>query len=128
LSGFDATFFLAAWSTHKTTSMRLLLIALLLGFAFTSCKKTNKYVLNGTYNYTGTSQRDGYPAICTGNYSVRGDKADFNDMCNWPQTFDPSFLFEGEYYIRIDGDSVLLTQGNGGDIGFYMNQYNLVKQ
>ena len=78
-------------------------------------------------HYSGTSQRENYPAICTGNYSVRGNKAEFSDMCNWIQNVHPTLILDGEYEIIINGDSVVLNQAYG-DIGFYMNEYKLVKQ
>ena len=108
----------------KTLFVFLLSISLIIG-----CKKSQEFtgegenlVLNGRYmgtfyrtgsdtvnvsllftenNFSGTSDRPKYPAICNGTFSTIKNGNDhiinFENACSWTADFDWSLILDGEY-------------------------------
>ena len=81
---------------------------------------------NGSqYNGQGTVQY--YPAICTGHFSLSGNKATFHDACFWTANFDATFILDGEYEITMRGDSLYIVKPYDGII-FQEDWYSLKKE
>ena len=77
--------------------------------------------------FTGSSDRDKYPAICNGTFYLDvGDKINFENKCVWTADFDWSFILDGEYEIVRNGDSLQIIKGYDG-IVFWRDVYKLKK-
>ena len=129
----------------------------ILGFAIlvwwiSSCNKNNEhpYPLSGSYagtfhrtgdtsapshiqitfdedSFSGTSDRNFYPAICNGTYRVFGDSIAIQNLCAFPAFFDWTLIFSGNYAYSMKGDSIYFTR-NFGDFAYTPDVYALKKQ
>lgn len=133
---------------------RLLILLVVASAVFISCKKNKNDNQRITGTYKGTFQRYGpavdgavanvtlnfndnkfsgesnmqyYPAICTGKFSVNGSKINFESECMWPADFDWSLILNGEYEVTINGNNLEIIRSYNG-IVFYQDHYKLVKQ
>ena len=102
---------------NKDRMRNLFGFAVLLWF-ISSCNKNNEqlYFLSGTYagtfhrsgdtsapshikinfyrdSFSGTSDRNFYPAICNGTYEIFGDSIAIQNLCVFPAYFDWTFIF-----------------------------------
>ena len=128
-----------------------------LGFAIlvwwiSSCNKNNvnHYSLSGAYagtfhrsgdtsgpshilitfyedSFSGTSDKNYYPAICNGTYKVFGDSITIQNLCVFPAFFDWTLIFNGNFAFSMKGDSVNFTR-NYGDFAYMPDIYALKKQ
>lgn len=113
---------------------KLLLILFALSF-ISACKKSNEVqtenkTLSGRYlgifyrtggdtvnvsllfidnNFSGSSDRAKYPAICNGTFNIEKNSGassiNFNDNCVWTADFDWSLILEGEYELSFNADN-----------------------
>jgi hypothetical protein len=78
-------------------------------------------------SFSGTSDRNFYPAICNGTYRVFGDSIAIQNLCAFLAFFDWTLIFNGNYQFSIQGDSVYFTR-NYGDFAYLPDVYALKKQ
>ena len=114
------------------------LFAFLLSIPFiTACEKSQEFpgegqdqVLSGRYmgkfyrtggdtvnvsllftenNFSGSSDRPKYPAICNGTFSANKNGStntiQFDDVCMWTADFDWSLILDGEYDLKFNPDN-----------------------
>lgn len=76
--------------------------------------------------WTGTSQVQKYPALCSGSYARNGNnELSFENICAWTAEFDWTLILSGTYKLSMDRDSLVFTKSyNGG----YHDIYKLKKQ
>jgi hypothetical protein len=114
--------------------MKLYLPVILCFACFTGCKKVeikNTEFLSGTYkgtferelvwggsepanvtlvftadSWTGTGDREKYPALCQGTYSIEGDTIIFENTCFWTAEFDWSLILSGKYVLKTRGSNL----------------------
>ena len=129
----------------------------ILGFAIlvwwiSSCNKNNEqlYFLSGTYagtfhrsgdtaapsdikinfyrdSFSGTSDRNFYPAICNGTYRVFGDSIAIQNDCAFPAFLLWIDILSGNFEYSTKGDSIYFTR-NYGDFAYMPDVYALKKQ
>jgi hypothetical protein len=56
-------------------------------------------------NWSGTSDKIKYPALCNGTFLIEGDTITFNNECAWTAEFDWSLILSGKYVISKKGDT-----------------------
>ncbi|NVO84379.1 hypothetical protein [Hymenobacter terrestris] len=118
----------------------VLLSFLLLLLLTTSCKKTEPSVIpEGTYigtfqrltsaggaisnvtitfsdgNWSGESQVQKYPALCSGTYTIKGNTINFENACPWTAEFDWTLILSGEYKLVSNGSKLEFTRDLGAD-------------
>lgn len=134
---------------------RLSVLLLITSAALLSCKKdknSDDQVLTGTYKgtfqrygpavdgqlvnvtlnfngntFSGESEAQYYPAICSGKFTVNANKANFENTCVWPAHFDWTLILTGEYDIKIDGNNLEIIRSYGGIVP-HQDHYKLVKE
>lgn len=116
----------------------------------TACKKSqelpaNDQSLNGRYmgtfyrtggdtvnvsllftetNFSGSSDRPKYPAICSGTFSVNKNGStntiQFNDACMWTADFDWSLILDGDYELAFKQDkSITIVRHSFASSDYY---------
>lgn len=129
--------------------MRLIFVLFLLTGFSVSCRKTDnlsvidpgKYsgsfqrsggqVVNVSItfsenNWTGTSDKPLYPALCNGSYIINGGKINFLNSCMWTADFDWTLILDREYIIRVNnGVNLVFARENSGS---FSDVYTLKKQ
>ena len=70
-------------------------------------------------HFSGNSDTQYYPGICSGSYTATGDSVRFINGCNWPQNVDQSVILNGTYTISQSGDSTVLASGFTDDLNLY---------
>jgi hypothetical protein len=133
---------------------RLSVLLLIAGMALVSCRKDNRNdeYLTGTYKgtfqrfgpavdgqlvnvtlkfdgntFSGESEAQYYPAICSGKFTVAGNKANFENTCVWPAHFDWTLILNGEYEIIVNGNNLEIIRSYNGVV-FYQDHYKLIKE
>ncbi|MEO0333585.1 MAG: hypothetical protein AAF223_18195 [Bacteroidota bacterium] len=67
--------------------------------------------------FSGSSDRDKYPAICEGTYQLIGiDQVTFENSCVWTADFDWSFILDGEYQITDRDDKIVICREYEGQV------------
>jgi hypothetical protein len=56
--------------------------------------------------WTGSSDKNYYPALCKGTYTIVGDTIIFENQCFWPAHFDWSLILSGKYVIKSMGSTI----------------------
>lgn len=132
--------------------MKLLPI-LIIVMAFSSCSKERVSIDEGMYKgtfkrvnganidfgisqvtlnladgkYSGTSSVRNYPAIGTGSFSTVNGFIEFDNTSFFTADFDWSYILDGTFEKKTDGDSLILIKSYAGTI-FYQDEYRLKKQ
>lgn len=108
----------------------LILIALL---HLLSCTKSNKTNVNGSYigvferngvtsnveltltngQFSGQSDQDSYPAICSGAYAVSGNTISFENECGFLANFDHTLILSDNWSYSYNNNVLILTKANG---------------
>jgi len=57
-------------------------------------------------NFSGQSDVINYPAICTGSYTLEGNKVKVGNTCLFTPNFDGTLIFNGEYTYEFDGTNL----------------------
>jgi hypothetical protein len=71
--------------------------------------------------FTGRSDMANYPAICSGSYTLEGNKIKPLNKCVFPANFDWSFIFNGEYNYEFDGTNLKIwKEYNSGSKDIYL--------
>ncbi|BFP41705.1 hypothetical protein FGF1_25500 [Flavobacteriaceae bacterium GF1] len=94
--------------------------------AYTGIFERNGNTSNVTLNlndgmYSGESDTEVFPAICSGNYSISNDSITFTDECFWTADFDWTLILNEEWNYSLNGSTLILTKNNG-------DKYTLTKQ
>ncbi|MBI2730448.1 MAG: hypothetical protein HYX40_06815 [Sphingobacteriales bacterium] len=115
------------------------------------CKKSNETVLaDGVYkgifyrispwkdtaqvsitisgnHYSAESNKNNYPAFCSGTFSITNSKIKFSSTCPWAANFDWSLILLGDYDFKKNGSKVNFERSYNGFI-YYKDVYQLTKQ
>lgn len=131
----------------------LLTLTCLLAFMLNACKKSGENALvtfNGNYKgtyqklgptyqmpqtanitlafsadkWSGNTDTNGYPGLCNGTFTVKGNKVTFMNACNWVQVNMPGDILDGEFTISKTGALITLVQTRGNTT----NTYQLARQ
>ena len=98
-----------------------------------SCSKSIKSNVNGTYigvferngvtsnveltltngQFSGQSDQDSYPAICSGAYAVSGNTISFENECGFFANFDWSLILSDTWSYSYNNNVLILTKANG---------------
>ena len=98
-----------------------------------SCTKSNKTNVNGTYigvferngvtsnvkltltngQFSGQSDQDSYPAICSGAYAVSGNTISFENECGFLANFDHTLILSDNWSYSYNNNVLILTKANG---------------
>jgi len=124
---------------------KLIYLSLLITASFASCDHNSEadvhVNLNGTYigtferngrvsnveldlaedRFSGTSDTDKYPAICSGIYSNNTVEITFSNHCAWTADFDWSLILSDTWTFNLSEDQLIMTKANG-------DKYSLTKQ
>ncbi|HMQ61904.1 MAG TPA: hypothetical protein PKE06_14625 [Flavilitoribacter sp.] len=121
-----------------------ILFTVLLFLAVSGCNKTTETVapvLEGQYtgtferngtiapvelnlndqDFTGSSETDKFPAICSGHYTATGDSISFENTCIWTAEFDWTLILSESWHYVVDNNKLTLIRPNG-------DRYDLQKQ
>jgi len=119
-----------------TRLVRLVAIMTAVVITVASCDKSDSasFSLNGRYmgtfsrtgmdtasvsilfdgnNFSGSSDRVNYPAICHGSFDLNDNLIRFNDSCAWTANFDWSLILSGQYNISYNDGAVRIWKTNG---------------
>jgi hypothetical protein len=69
--------------------------------------------------FFGESDRDKYPAICNGIYTVRGREIEFSNECVWTANFDWTYILSGTFTFNTVGDQLEMIKYLGNDAYIY---------
>lgn len=102
-------------------------------FLLFGCEKSTKTLVNGTYigvferngvfsnvaltftngQFSGQSDQDSYPAICSGTYSVTGNTISFENECGFFANFDWTLVLSESWNYSWANNVLILTKSNG---------------
>ncbi len=100
-----------------------------------SCSKSNKTNVNGTYigvferngvtsnveltltngQFSGQSDQDSYPAICSGAYTVSANTISFENECGFLANFDHTLILSDSWSYSYNNNVLILTKANGDE-------------
>lgn len=72
-------------------------------------------------NWSGESEFEKFPALCSGTYTLSDDNITFVNACIWTAEFDWSLILSGQWKCKWKDNSLVITYTNG-------DQYTLTKQ
>ena len=75
--------------------------------------------------FTGSSDTNNYPAICTGTFTVVGNMINTTNSCFFTADFDWTFIFNGEFDYEVEGNKLTLSKSFPGSV---YDRYILEKQ
>lgn len=58
-------------------------------------------------NFSGSSNRNKYPAICRGSFDIEENRISFHDSCAWTADFDWSLILNGDYNISFNQEGTV---------------------
>lgn len=71
--------------------------------------------------FSGSSNKDRFPAICNGTYTQEDSQATFSDVCVWTADFDWTLILSGEWDVQANADALIMLNENG-------DKYTLVRK
>ena len=71
--------------------------------------------------FSGSSNKDRFPAICNGTYTQQDGQATFADVCVWTADFDWTLILSGEWDVQTTTDALIMLNENG-------DKYTLVRK
>lgn len=71
--------------------------------------------------FSGSSNKDRFPAICNGTYTQEDGRATFSDVCVWTADFDWTLILSGEWDVQANADALIMLNENG-------DKYTLVRK
>ena len=129
-----ATIYAIISSLIKNIKMSKFVFSILTFLFFLSCEKeeiNNEKFPDGTYigtfqrepvwsegatasitltfssnKWSGSGEREKYPALCRGTYSIKGDTIIFENECPWTAEFDWSLILSGKYLLTKTRDTI----------------------
>lgn len=63
--------------------------------------------------FSGQSEIIKFPAICEGNYSIKNDSINFENICRWTAEFDWTLILNDNWKYEISKEKLILTKTNG---------------
>ena len=79
--------------------------------------------------WTGSSDKNNYPALCKGTYKIEGDTIIFENQCEWTAEFDWSLILSGKYVIKTKGNTIEFYRDNrSGTSDTYVDRYKINSQ
>lgn len=80
-------------------------------------------------HWNGSGEREKYPALCHGTYSVHGDTIVFENECPWTAEFDWSLILSGKYLLTQKGDTIEFSRDyRSATSDTFIDKYQLYKQ
>ena len=119
---FSVLLFLAVSGCNKTAEI----VAPVLEGQYAGTFERNGTIANVELNlsnldFTGSSETDKFPAICSGHYTATDDSIHFENTCIWTAEFDWTLILGESWHYALDNDKLTLTRSNG-------DRYDLQKQ
>lgn len=74
--------------------------------------------------FSGTSEKTLYPAICKGRFSLTGQEIYFENLCAATLNFDWSLMLNGKYQVKMTGNTLSIRRQTGENL----DSYSLVLQ
>jgi hypothetical protein len=97
--------------------------------AFGGGEISNVAITFSMYSWTGASDKNKYPALGNGSYSLDKKKVSFNNGGVWTADFDWSLILSGDYEIIIYNDQIKISRGySGPSTDAWTDIYILTKQ
>ena len=85
-------------------------------------EQTSNVKLNFTNEtYSGESETDRFPAICSGNFSISEDLIEFENICPWTADFDWTLILDDKWDYTLENNLLIITKSNG-------DKYTLTKK
>jgi hypothetical protein len=79
--------------------------------------------------WSGFGEREKYPALCHGTYSINGDTIIFRNECFWTAEFDWSLMLAGKYVLKQSGNTVEFSRDyRSSTSDTYIDRFRIVKQ
>jgi hypothetical protein len=79
--------------------------------------------------WTGYSDKNNYPALCKGTYTIVGDTIIFENQCEWTAEFDWSLILTGKYVIKTKGSTIEFYRDyRSGTSDTYVDRYKIKNQ
>ena len=66
--------------------------------------------------WTGVSDKQHYPALCHGTYSIKKDKIIFNNVCIFTADFDGTLILGGEFDFNLDDNLLKFNHNYSGSL------------
>ncbi|NLD50984.1 MAG: hypothetical protein GX660_27895 [Clostridiaceae bacterium] len=80
-------------------------------------------------NWSGSSNKIKYPALCNGTYSIIGDTIIFENLCAWTAEFDWTLILSGKYKLTIEGNTIEFERDcRSATSDTYVDKYKLKRQ
>ena len=80
-------------------------------------------------HWSGSGEREKYPALCHGTYSIIGDTITFENECVWTAEFDWSLILSGKYHLTETGDAIEFSRDyRSATSDTYVDKYRLQRQ
>ena len=80
-------------------------------------------------NWSGSSDKKNFPALCHGTYSISGDTLIFTNQCAWTAEFDWGLILSGTYNLKIHGEELeFYNDDRSATSDTYIDRYKLIKQ
>ncbi len=78
--------------------------------------------------WTGVSDKQHYPALCHGSYSIEKDKIIFTNECIFTADFDGTLILGGEFYFNLEGKVLKFNHNySGRSTDAYNDCYSLTR-
>ena len=79
--------------------------------------------------WSGSGDREKYPALCHGTYSINGDTIIFGNECAWTAEFDWSLILAGKYALKQSGNTIEFSRDyRSSTSDTYIDKFRIVKQ
>jgi len=79
--------------------------------------------------WSGSSDIDKYPALCSGTYSICGDTIVFENECVWTTEFDWSLILSGKNVYEESKNTIEFHRDyRGPSTDTYIDRYKLTRQ
>jgi hypothetical protein len=90
---------------------------------------SNVTITFSMYSWIGDSDKNKYPALGNGSYSLYKNKLTFNNNNVWTADFDWSLILSGDYEIIINNDLIRISRSySGPSTDTWTDIYILTKQ
>ena len=78
--------------------------------------------------WSGTSDKEKYPALCHGTYSINRDTIIFENECAWTAEFDWSLILAGKYILKQSGNTFEFSRDyRSSTSDTYIDKFRILK-
>ncbi|SFF52878.1 hypothetical protein [Sunxiuqinia elliptica] len=78
--------------------------------------------------WTGSSDKNKYPALCNGTFSIDGDTIIFENDCAWTAEFDGTLILDGKYLLTETAKTIEFSRDYRSETkDTYVDKYTLLK-